>query len=247
MKYLDKLSRIAHWELSKEEAADIMNDYREMFEESLSSNEKISYENPYQVIKGLRDNKQYFSWLLVFIVMITCLLSIGICLFFKQYYFELVFVMYILAQGFSTFYFRMVDKGKLSDPCPRKLILLLGVEVFLLLIILGISNELYCEFSINISLFKNIVTPQDIGKITAFMIQIIAVILTVISKFSLYKAKISDRRWRALYSFGITVVTLCVLIFSNLYDTDLSGTQSVWYPVITFLATGCVITGVCLH
>lgn len=247
MKYLDKLSRIAHWQLSREEATDIINDYREMLEEKLSSKEKISYENPYQVIKCFRNNKQYFSWLLVFIVMITCLLSIGFSLFVKEYYGVLVVGLYILGQALSTFYFPMVDKTKVSQPYPKKFLFLFGLEVFLLLIILGISLEIYDTFHINLSLFENIVRADNIGKIITFMIQIFTTILSAISIFSLYEAKITDRRWRALYSFGITVIALCVFIFSNLYNTDLSSMQSIRYQVIVFWVTGCVVTGVCLH
>lgn len=111
--------------------------------------------------------------------------------------------------------------------------------------ILGPSIQVYDGFSI--LFFKGLLQPENVGEIATFIIRLIMVAVIMLSAFSIYKARITDRRWRALYNFGITIVVLCAFVFSAFYDTDLSDKQNIWCQVISFFAIGCVITGGSLY
>lgn len=47
--------------------------------------------------------------------------------------------------------------------------------------------------------------------------------------FGLVKARISDRRWRALYVMGLMVLSECVLVIAVLVSMDLGGASSGWW------------------
>lgn len=114
--------------------------------------------------------------------------------------------------------------------------------------ILGLSIQVYDGFSrFSILFFKGLLQPENVGEIATFIIRLIMVAVIMLSAFSIYKARITDRRWRALYNFGITIVVLCAFVFSAFYDMDLSDKQNIWCQVISFFAIGCVITGGSLY
>ena len=47
--------------------------------------------------------------------------------------------------------------------------------------------------------------------------------------FGLVKARMSDRRWRALYIMGLLVLVECVLVIANLVSMDLGSLSSGWW------------------
>lgn len=250
MKGLDRLSRAAYWQLSREEAADIINDYQEMFEEKLSSRDSCSceFDKPYRVIKCLRNNKQYFIWMSAFSAMIICLLLMSVCLLFREYYFWMVVGLFIFGESLSIFYFQVADRERLYKPCPRGLLSLLFAELILALVVLSVAAMPYIGFNTEMVLpLKGILSEENLGRTLTYIIQIITVIMIVLGVFSLYKAKISDRRWRALYGFGITVVGLCDFTSSNLQSVNLSNGQSPWFLLIVLLVIGGIATGVSLY
>ncbi len=249
MKDLDRLSRAAYWQLGKEEATDIINDYKEIFEEKFSVGADLSYklDHPYQIIKCLRNKRQYFRWISVFSIMIICLLSMAACLFTGGYYLWSVAGLYFIGEGLSMLYFRSLDREKRHEPRPRKLLLFMFAELVLALVILSVAIMSYIGFNTEMVQVFDILSSENIGRTITRVIQIIAVILSGLGVFSLYKAKVSDRRWRALYCFGITVVLLCSFVVSYQHSVNLGSDQGVWSLFIAFLGIGCMITGVSLY
>lgn len=250
MKYLDRLSRAAYWQLSREEAADIMNDYQEMFEEKLSMGESLPDESgdPYQVIKCLRNNKQYFTWMFAFCAMLMCLFSMTACLFLREYALWIVVCMYIFSEVLSVLYFRATDRERVYGPRPGGLSWLLAAELIIALVILSVVAVLFAGFNPKMLLpFWDILGPENIGVTITRVIETAALILAGLSVLGLYKAKINDRRWRALYSFGITVIALFALIISAMHSVDLSGGQINWFSCAALFGAGCIAAGVSLY
>lgn len=248
MKYLKRLSRMAYWQLSREEASNVLKDYQGIFEQKSFNGEDLTCEldTPYQVIKRLRNTKQYFIWMSVFSVMAICALSMTVSLLFREYYLWIIAGLYILGEGLSIVYFRVTDCERLYTPCPKGLLLLMSAELILAFAVLSVAGMI--DFNREMLLpVRDILGDENVGRTISFLIQTIASILSALSIFGIYKAKVSDRRWRALYSFGITVIGVCNFISLTLQSTNLSSGQSPWFSLIIILATGCVATGVSLR
>lgn len=155
--------------------------------------------------------------------------------------------LYFIGEGLSMLYFRSLDREKRHEPRPRKLLLFMFAELVLALVILSVAIMSYIGFNTEMVQVFDILSSENIGRTITRVIQIIAVILSGLGVFSLYKAKVSDRRWRALYCFGITVVLLCSFVVSYQHSVNLGSDQGVWSLFIAFLGIGCMITGVSLY
>lgn len=208
--------------------------------------QKMEFDTSCQVIKRLRNTKQDFIWVSVFSVMAICALSMTVSLLFREYYLWIIAGLYILGESLSLVYFRVTDCERTYTPCPRGLLLLMLAELVLVFAVLGVAGmtDFNREMLLSVS---GILGDENVGRTISFLIQTIATILSALSIFGIYKAKVSDRRWSALYSFGITIIGLCDLVSLNLQSTNLSSGQSPWFSLIIILATGCAVTGVSLY
>lgn len=238
MNLINKIDRVAHWRLNRREADDIVRDYREFFSDSISDGKEIScnYTVVRQSIKSMGDKKQYWIWMTMFSLMLFSLISIVSLLFSREYYLGPILCLFMFGLGLSTFYFLFTDQTKLCKQIPPKLFLSLFV-----LLILSMIVCMYIWFNIQVApKFLDSSIRGWLGQSVTWLVQIVGVVAGGTGIFGLYMAKVYDRRWRAVYSAGLTISVSGVFLLSYLHTYDLLN-LNLW---TLYCICGCVVMGI---
>lgn len=265
--YLFRLGRAARWYLPPAEAAEVLEDYRELIEQEPRSEEALRRDlgTPREAVRRLSQPKAYRRWLAVFGVLSACLLLPGADAVVSGLSFTLyrLFRVYFLREGIgNTAQFAVVlfplgtvlavawfqrdgEKGKTLPKgiLPLLLILLLGMAWvwFLAWVILAERLEVLDVIGFpfpHLGMMANATLALDILAEGA------------IGMFGLVKARLGDRRWRAVYVWGLTGAVLSVFLWKMLTRMSFDGSAGWQFPyilrIVSITAAGFVGTGVSL-
>lgn len=271
-----RLSRAARWRLGAKEAEEVIADYREMVGDPPRPDEELIQElgKPLDAVKHLTEQKTYRLWLAVFLVLAACLALAGTSplpgifptvnhyLFYNFYLFEwlnLGLIAAFLGAAGAIIWFRW--KGWRTEKCPKAVpVLLAAVLVWLAAVlaynwvwmhdpvdIWGIWGEMPSLIGPNRMVPRfTIITGEALEWIGGFG-------MTVVGIFALVKARMSDRRWAAVYVLAMTAMLVSLETLSLLLNMNFNGTltwesyySSCFYPYIAFAAVGLVGTGAAL-
>ena len=226
--YLKKLSLIAHWKFSREEAEEIIDDYK-LFSADMHGDELLTrLGNPSQALVQIQSRTRYSLWLAAFLWMAFCMIGLTIELFsFAQNrYWEA----FLLGTGFiiSIGWFLKTERGYVYKRPLSK-----GIPILLLIMLAAICCEWW--------LFREGNRSSSLQYAKFFRTALLCTGCTsaLAGMSGLVMAKLRDRRWRAVYTAALTVLANSVFIFSICHDIHLNRTLQGWWSVY-ILPGGCI-------
>ena len=271
---MTRLERAARWRLPPQEAEDVIADYRDIVGDPPRPDEELRRDvgNPRDVVKPLTQPRQYHVWLAVFAAMAACLLlpavsplPFGLCrlwydLFYSDipgFYFYRLFL--IVGPAISLIWFRP-RKGEKKAPLPRAILITLAA---LLVLIAGVwwifwQITLYPGGALASPIFRLPITfwwplgnSLVSGNLVSFLLEWIAVPLAAVGMAGLVKARVRDRRWRAVYVLSLSALLLAFRVLSVLFSMDPTATLEYLFTeamptMIEITAVGLLGTGVAL-
>lgn len=240
--YLKKLSYAVRWRLPKPEADEILADYEEIFSERPAEAEELfigEQGGPLHAARLFTEPKVYRRWLVVFGCMAFCLLWPEFLLLRARFYrYPSVTMFLLLGIGTSAaliwFRPRRGERGRLPFPkglCPMLVGLLLlfaAAEGVLAGLASGIWESL---------------PPAWYGTLAYRTMSLAGTAAAALGLFGLVKARISDRRWRALYVMGLMILAECVLVIAVLVSMDISTASDSWWASYTGIMAGIGLMG----
>lgn len=218
--YLARLCRTARWRLPPEEAAEMINDYTELT--AGRSDEELIQDlgRPKEAVEKVRilyAPRELNAWRIVFGVLCFLLL-----LFYKQ----MMMVIPHLAIPYADVYLLFLPAAILpnawflwhrkkhnlkSQPLPRTLLAFISC---ILIITIIFTLYIYHAFTI----YPSLEIPPDSSIISSpiirnsvLFVEVFVYLTLAVAFYALIKARMYDRRWRALYIFCISVVTFCII------------------------------------
>lgn len=226
--YLKTLSYALRWRLPKPEVDEVLADYEEMFSQCPADSDGQfigELGGPFQAARLLTEPKAYRRWLAAFGLMAFCLL-LPQCLLlrarFDQYPAGWMFL--LLAAGTAAalvwFWPKRGEGGKL--PFPKGLCLMLAV----LLMISAAAAAILAGLAAGV---WEALPPALYGTAAYWTMSLAGTAAALFGLFGLVKARISDRRWRALYVMGLMVLSECVMVIAVLVSMDLGGASPGWW------------------
>lgn len=251
--YLTKLSRAAHWKFSKEEADAILEDYRDIIGQTSRSEQELCRDlgTPGHVIRLIPRPKDYRQWLAVFLVAAVLLLfGAANPAVLWQMFRPLSAVLLTAGIGLSLFWFRRREARK--GALPRSIL------PVLVLLLAGVGGVWWiaCQVMFAPEAFAQAMErfgsrPCQLGPLVAGGLKGCGAIAALAGLFGLVQARVSDRRWRAVYVLSLTLAVLSasvlVVLSSMTLDTSALGWQQPYlrhYLLLT--ALGLAGTGVAL-
>lgn len=225
--YLKKFSCALRWRLPKPEADEVLADYEEIFSQRPSKSDDLLIQElgePIQAARLLTEPKGYRRWLAAFGLMAFCLLLPEFLLLrarFDQYPAVRMFLLLASGTAASLVWFQPQrgEGGKL--PFPKGLFLMLAC----LLVILAAAAVLLAGLAAGV--WENL-PPALYGTVAYRTMTLAGTAGAVLGLFGLVKARISDRRWRALYVMGLMVLAECVLVIAVLVSMNLCVSPDWW-------------------
>lgn len=243
--YQKRFSRLVRWRLPRAEAEGILADYEEIFAHHEGEDDATltrSLGEPRQAVKPLTQPGVYRRWLAAFVWMAFCLLlPLGLLLRGQFWGQPTVWMagLFLSGMAVSLAWFRPRAGG---GPMPRGLRpALAGLAVLLA----AVGWVLGCLFT---GAWTN--WPAEwYGRTAWWVLNLAGIAGAAAGLLGLVKARLSDRRWSALYILGLTAGTVCVLVLAFL--TRLDGASEVaWASYVLpwglLGAAGLAGTGVAL-
>ncbi|WP_285824844.1 HAAS signaling domain-containing protein [Schaedlerella arabinosiphila] len=226
--YLKKLSCALHWRLPGSEAEDVLSDYQEIFSQRpAEADDRIIRDlgEPLQAARLLTEPDLYRRWLAAFGLMSFCLALPEFLLLRARFYgypAGMMFLLLAAGTAAALMWFGIHRREREIRPLPKGLCpMLAGLLVVLAaaaLILAGLAAEIWKELP-----------PALYGIAAYWTMSLAGTAAAVLGFFGLVKARISDRRWRALYITGLTVLAECVLVTAALVSMDLDAASSGWW------------------
>ena len=267
--YMTRLEGWARWMLPRQEAEDVIADYRDI----VSDPELLqSLGKPHSVVKPLVQTRQYRVWLVVFAVMAACILIPGFSplpggpypVWFNMFYtdipgFNLCRLFLITGIVVSLIWFRPSPE-EIKAPLPRAIPVVLAA----LLAVMGFvwwvfwQMTLYPEGALTNSIFHlpagfwvPIANFYVGGNIFSILLEWGAIPLMILGGTALVKARIRDRRWRAVYILSLSALMLAFAVLALLSSMDLSLEPDTWWlstrrDCVEITLIGLIATGVAL-
>ncbi|EOS63404.1 hypothetical protein C816_03177 [Oscillibacter sp. 1-3] len=269
--YLSRMSRAARWCLPPAEAAEVLEDYREIAEGRSEEALRRDLGSPWEAARQLAQTRAYRRWVAVFAVLAACVLlpavlpvlSVlsGMAIFRFQAYgvdwlwwfpglcdtiapFRSGF--FVTGTALALVWFRRGSGEGRRRTLPKGAVLLL---VFLLI---GIAFQWLVAWII-------LAEPAEILEAMTYQIAdamrltmtLDMFVMGAIGMFALVQARMTDRRWRAVYILALAGCILGLSIYALWSSMDVSFGSAGWqarillqYVAIT--ALGLVGTGVSL-
>ncbi len=225
--YLSRLSWAARWWLPRAEGDDVLSDYRELLSQRYRTDAELQRDlgKPSQVIRQLSRPREYHCWCAVFAALTALLLLLPVAggsAFFTRYSFGLPVLM--LAAGLALSFLWFQRRGWREDSLPHGLLPLLLVQaVGLALVWFTIWVCLY-----RIDDFIRLMEATNgavSGSTVHHGLYVVVWATAALGIYGLVRARMGDRRWRAVYAAGLTVavVGLAFLAFLTRMDLSFSG------------------------
>ena len=239
--YLQQLHRALRWRLPPAEAEEILSDYQEVL-----ASAECTAESPASVARSLTDVAHYRRWLAAFGAMALCLALHAYWVVALPYWNgQLWFppILFALGAGGALFWF--TPRGKRTKtPLPRGLRPALGGLLALALLCAGVIAALALQW-------LRALPPAWYGRTAAWALTLTTLAATAAGVSGLVGARLSDRRWRALYVLGLLVAADCALVLFSLRSMDINAGTSLWLTssllqLGAFNLAGLAATGVAL-
>ena len=260
--YFSRLSRAARWYLPPAEAAEVLEDYREIVDGRSEEELRQEVGAPRETARRLAQPKAHRRWLAAFGTLTVCLLlptvdtltqelSLLLYRLFRVYYLwggvpatsRLSILLVPLGIVLSLFWLRRGgEKGK---ALPR------GIVPLLVILLLGIAWTWFLtwvtlteQMAVIDFLFPphKRVVEQSLALFTAFA--------GVVGMVGLIKARLGDRRWLAVYILGLAGAGAAIFFWrmmTRMYFDESPGWQiPYWLRLISVTAAGLLGTGVSL-
>lgn len=261
--YMARLERWAKWMLPRQEADDVLGDYRD-----IAADPELGRElgKPRQVIRPLVQKKLYYTWLAVFTVMALCILIPGVSplpggpypVWFSLFNLDGFLIpgvplcLYFMAFGIATaLIWLRPRKGEPKTPLPRAVSVILAAELVLLAAVWWMSWQitLYPDGAFTDQAFwlprLVYVGPFTYAShILAILLEWSSIPLMVLGVAALVKARTRDRRWRAVYVMSLTLMMMAFCVLSAFTSMDWTAAwalplpSSVEITVIGLIGTG---------
>ena len=237
--YLRIFSRRVRWRLPRVEADDILSDYEEIlrhYPEAHSDTLVQALGTPHQAARLLPASKEYRCWLVVFSVLMLCLLLPEIRLLQGQF----VLRAQCWLPGFlgigsvvSLLWFRRCDSPEKS-PLPPNIRRISAAILLVLLagcvVISGLAWKLWGWL------------PEHMyGTVARWTLSIIGSFGAIAAVGGAIQARLSDRRWQAVYIMGLTLLIMCAVTLSFLTRMDGAGLNSDEWWVPYSISCGAVV------
>ena len=261
--YMARLERWAKWMLPRQEADDVLGDYRDI---AADPEMRRELGKPREVIQPLVQKKQYRAWLAVFAVMAGCLLLPGVSALpggpypvwlslFNPDGFLIPGVplcLYFMAVGIATalIWFRPRE-GEPKTPLPRAVSVILAVELVLLAAVWWMSWQItlypdgvFADQAFWLPLLVYVGPFTYASHILAILLEWSSIPLMVLGVAALVKARTRDRRWRAVYVMSLTLMMMAFCVLSAFTSMDWTAAwalplpSSVEITVIGLIGTG---------
>lgn len=261
--YLSRLSRAARWYLSPAEAAEVLEDYREIVEGRSEEELRREVGSPRETARRLAQPKAYRRWLAVFAVLAACVVLPSADAVLSEISQQLIrlfdiwflpggiaqtsrYAEWMLPLGTVLAFAWFQRNGRKEPTLPKWVVPLL---IFLLLGIAWVSFLGWVLFAEQWDLLNSLF-PEERVWVHRLTLGLDALAAGVIGMLGLVKARLGDRRWRAVYVLGLTGAAACVFVwklFSSMTLDFSSGWQTpllLRYGFITIV--GLLGTGVSL-
>ena len=239
--YLKRFSRQLRWRLPAWEADVVLSDYAELLGERPPEWDAGIIEDlgtPYAAAKMLTRPVSYLGWLAAFAGMSLCLLCPLILLLRGGPFPAFPAPVFLaLGMGLSLLFFHPTPSS-VRRPIPRGLLLsLLGI-LFLFAAVALVLGSL-------ISGAWTQLPPPLYGVTARWTLSLGGTAAAILGFFGLVQARISDRRWSALYLMGLTAAVVCVMVLAALTSLDTPSTPDWWVsPALTWgISTGFGLAG----
>ncbi len=262
--YLSRLGRATRWYLPPAEAAEVLEDYRELIEAEPRSEDALLRDvgSPREAARRLAQPKVYRRWLAVFGILSVCLLLPGADAVVSGLSFTLycLFRVYFLWEGIgNTAQFAVVlfplgtvlavawfqRGGEKGETLPRGIVPLLTVPL------LGMAWVWFLAWVVLAERFDVIgfLFPR-LGRLVSATLALCILLEAAVGMFGLVKARLGDRRWRAVYVWGLTGAVLSIFLWSMLTSMTLDFSAGWQIPyilrIVSITAIGFMGTGVSL-
>lgn len=252
--YMTRLERAARWRLPRQEAEDVIADYRDIVGNPPRSEEELRREvgDPEQVVKLLvSPPRAYRVWQVVFGGMAACALLLGLSplpggarlwWFLSSRYLLNVFclgdVLPLLGMVTALVWFRR--KGQKLARLPRAVPILLAVAVIWSAGVLA-TDWLWMNDPMGFSALLGEVPVRvlwvNLGYTTPLSVLLLGDALewggcfamALLAVYALVKARTGDRRWAAVYIAALTAVLLSWQALTFLSSMTLDGTTPGWW------------------
>lgn len=236
--YMARLERWARWMLPRQEADDVLGDYRD-----IAADPELGRElgKPRQVIKPLVQKKQYRAWLAAFAVMALCILAPGISPTFIGYplwrllfdgWVEHPFGAYLTALGvvLALVWFRL--RGHKEGRLPWAIPILLAVFLVCIGAVLLFCWTCSRDFDAFLEAWGRIklwIGPNADASRSFYLSQMAmcygSPILAFLGVYGLVKARTEDRRWAAVYVLAATAMLTALLVVNWTGRMDVTSTN----------------------
>ena len=241
--YLQLLRRAVRWRLPPAEAEDVLSDYAEML---TGADDALMMEAPASVARSLTDAKGYRRWLTAFGGMALCLVLHAYWVLLPSYWngqlwFPLI--LFSLGAGGALFWFAPQSK-RAKTPLPRGLRPAIVGLLVLTLLCAGVIAALAMQW-------LHALPPAWYGRTAHAALTLTALAATAAGVCGLVGARLTDRRWRALYVLALLVAADCALVLFTLRGMDPGVRDSLWLTrsllrLGAFNLAGLAATGVAL-
>lgn len=222
--YLKKFSRIVRWKLPKPEADEVIADYHELLTQC-SEESTQAFGQPKQAAELLSDPQSYHRWLVVFGLLAFCLLLSEFLLLrasFARYPMVQMYVLLFVGLASSLLWFRPQPGEDHKLPLPKGLCpMLLGLLVLVIIIAALLSGLIQ-------GVWKSL--PDGLyGRVMNGALLLLGTIAAIFGLFGLVHARLSNRRWCALYILGFTTLVESVLVHALLVNMSLDTSTAGWW------------------
>lgn len=263
--YMTRLEYAARWRLPRQEAEDVIADYRDIAGSPPRSDEELRRDlgRPRDVVKPLAQPKQYRAWLAVFAVMAACLLipavsqfSFGLYRLFWPYFPGTQ--LSLLAGTILVLAWSRPRRGERKAALPRAIPITLAV----LLALIAFSWWIFWQLTLfpggaltNPIFHLSVYIPIGHMSYSANLLHLLLAfelpLLAVVGMTGLVRARLGDRRWLAAYVLSLSALLLALRVISILTSMDPSATLESLFaetmPVmIEIMVVGLLGTGVAL-
>lgn len=255
--YLSSLRCWARWYLPPEEAAEVLEDYRDLAAERSEQELRQDMGTPRAAARQLVQPGAYGRWLAVFAVLAVSVglpaivplwqeLALEVFLLFQVYWFwdigqtvvPFTWVFFAAGMTLSLVWFGCGRKGPdrtLPRQIPPLLVLLAAGMAFLWFMAWLLLEEPH-------ELVMRLFPTHERVRVMRLAMTLDCFIMGVIGLFGLVKSRISSRRWGAVYVLGLAGTILGLAVWALMTSMDLSVTTPGWqtayilrYALVTLL------------
>ena len=249
--YLKRFSWMARWFLPLEQAEEAVADYGEILALRGEESDGTLTEDlgePGHAVRLLVEPRSYGMWLGIFGLMSLSILLPEILLLwggFRGYPFVPMAGLHLLGIGTALVWFRTRGTEKKPGLNQAKGLLPALAGLVVMLVVAGAVMWMLATVS------WDGLPARMYGLTAQWTLRIAGTVSAAAGVFGLVKARLSDRRWRALYILGLTAVVECVLVAAILTSMSLDTAASDWWVGYALrmgvvCAVGLMSTGVAL-